>query len=415
MTTEKKASTTAGGATAPYEVRPVNSLVLWIVYAGLRLYFFFCGIRIKAVNRVGKPEQPAIVLCNHGSFIDFLFCAALLGKYKPNFIIARLYFYNRTLRWLLHLLGGFPKSMFTMDTESAKNCLRVLKSDGILAMMPEARLSTVGRFEDIQPGTYSFIKKSAVPVYTIKIHGDYLADPKWGKGFRRGALVEAELDLLYTAEQVANLSIAQLRQGIEQRLAYDEFAWLQQHPHLRYRSKRMAEGLENVLTVCPHCHRKHTLYTKQNRIFCEQCGYLTSLDDRYRFDEGFAFAHPARWYDWQKALLQEEIAADAHYTLTARVALHLPGNGKGLTRPAGEGVCTLNRDGLTYVGTKDGEEVTLQFPLRTVYRLLFGAGKNFEIYHGKEILFFVPEDTRCAVDWYLASMILYDEAFPAED
>ena len=129
MTTEKKASTTAGGATAPYEVRPVNSLVLWIVYAGLRLYFFFCGIRIKAVNRVGKPKQPAIVLCNHGSFIDFLFCAALLGKYKPNFIIARLYFYNRTLRWLLHLLGGFPKSMFTMDTESAKNCLRVLKSD----------------------------------------------------------------------------------------------------------------------------------------------------------------------------------------------------------------------------------------------------------------------------------------------
>ena len=67
------------------------------------------------------------------------------------------------------------------------------------------------------------------------------------------------------------------------------------------------------------------------------------------------------------------------------------------------------------MGTKDGEEVTLQFPLRTVYRLLFGAGKNFEIYHGKEILFFVPKDTRCAVDWYLASMILYDEAFPAED
>ena len=38
-----------------------------------------------------------------------------------------------------------------------------------------------------------------------------------------GAVVEAELDLLYTAEQVKELSLAQLRQGVEQRLYYDEF------------------------------------------------------------------------------------------------------------------------------------------------------------------------------------------------
>ena len=88
------------------------------------------------------------------------------------------------------------------------------------------------------------------------------------------------------------------------------------------------------------------------------------------------------------------------------------GSGKEMTRRSGFGTCTLNREGLTYSGTKDGETVTLHFPLQRIYRLLFGAGVNFEVYDGTEIFFFVPEEKRSNVDWYLASMILHDDAGP---
>lgn len=397
--------------TAPkHAVQKVNGFVLETAYLVLRLYCLLSGVRVKVVNRVGTLQKPSVILCNHGSFVDFIFVTTLLKKYKPHFIIARLYFYNKYLRWLLRNIGGFPKSMFALDTESTKNCLKVLRSGEILAMMPEARLSTAGRFEDIQPNTYSFIKKSGVPVYTVKFGGDYLADPKWGRGFRRGALVEAELDILYTAEQVAALSPAELAQGIEKRLDYDEFEWLAQRPGIRYRSRRMAEGLENILTVCPVCGKKHTITTKKRDVFCENCGYLTSLDDRYRFTGDFRFADLSGWYDWQKALLEKEISGNADYVLTSPVELRLPGSGKGLTRHGGYGVCVLTREGLTYTGTKDGEPVQLQYPLHKIYRLLFGAGENFEVYDGTEIRYFVPEERRSAVDWYMASMILYDES-----
>ena len=276
-------------------------------------------------------------------------------------------------------------------------------------MMPEARLSTTGRFEDIQESTYSFIKKAGVNVYTVKINGDYLADPKWGKGLRRGALVEAELDLLFTAQQLKELSPEQMKALTEERLTYNEFNWLEQRPEVRYRSRRMAEGLENILTTCPVCHKKHTITTRKNQVFCEHCGYLTTLDERYQFTEDFRFRNFAQWYDWQKALLAEEIARNEAYALTSRVELRLPGTGKGLTRHGGEGVCTLTRDGLTYTGTKDGADVALHFPIQKVYRLLFGAGENFEIYDGTEIHYFVPEEKRSAVDWYMASMLLHDE------
>ncbi len=390
------------------KVRDVNGPVLALVYHTLRLWYTLCGIRIKAVNKVGRPESPSIILCNHGSFMDFIYAAALVRSYKPNFIVARLYFYNRYLGWLLRTVGAFPKSMFATDLENAKNCLTVLREKNHLAMMPEARLSTTGRFEDIQSSTYAFIKKAGVNVYTIKFSGDYFADPKWGKGFRRGAVVEAEMDILYTAAQIKDLSPEALKQGIEARLSYDEFAWLAQRPEIRYRSRRMAEGLENILTTCPLCGGKHTITTRKNKIFCQHCGCLTALDDRYGFDKGFRFQNFAQWYDWQKSLLEQEITENKDYVLSSRVELRLPGTGRGLTRHGGCGICTLSRDGLVYTGTKDAEDVQLHFSLQKIYRLLFGAGVNFEIYDGTEILFFVPEETRSAVDWYMASTILHD-------
>ena len=400
----------SGKAATQNKVQPINGFLMTVLYYGVRFYLILSGVKVKTVNKIGKPENPAIVLCNHGSFMDFIYAGVLLRKYRPHFIAARLYFYHSALNWLLRNLGAFPKSMFAMDMNNAKNCLTVIRNKEILAMMPEARLSTTGRFEDIQDSTYAFIKKSGVPVYTVKISGDYLADPKWGKGLRRGSVVEAELDILYTAEQVEALSLEQLKQGVEERLSYDEFRWLQQRPAIRYRSRVMAEGLENILTTCPICGKEYTLTTKRNKICCENCGYLTSLDARYGFTGEFPFQNLAQWYDWQKQLLEKEISEKEDYTLASKVELRLSGNGRSLTRHGGYGICTLNRQGLTYTGTKDGEAVELHFPIQRVYRLLFGAGVNFEIYDGAQIYFFVPEEKRSAVQWYMASMILHDKA-----
>ena len=149
---------------------------------------------------------------------------------------------------------------------------------------------------------------------------------------------------------------------------------------------------------------------KRNRVSCEHCGYLTSLNDRYEFDADFQFKDLTQWYDWQKSLLEQEIAENDDYALSSKVELRLRSDGGSLTRHSGFGVCTLNKDGLTYVGTKDGETVELHYSIQKIYRLLFGAGVNFELYDGAEILFFVPEEKRSAVEWYMVSMILYDKA-----
>lgn len=403
--------------TAKFKVQPCRKGLFKVLCVGVSCFFRLRGVRMERIGAAAAPiEGPAVVLCNHGSFVDFAYAGTLLRKCYPHFVIARLYFYHKWLARLLGLLGGFPKSMFAMDVESTRNCLQVLRSGGVLAMMPEARLSTAGRFEDIQAGTYSFLKKAAVPVYTIRFRGDYFADPKWGRGFRRGAVVESELRPLFTPEELERLTLQEIRQAVEERLWYDEFQWLETRPELRYRSPRLAEGLENILAVCPQCMGRHTITTAGREISCSRCGRLAVMDDRYGFLPGARFEHFGRWYDWQKEVLRQEILGDPDYRLQAEVELRLPSaDGRSLTRSGGRGVCTLDRTGLTYSGTRDGGAWEVSFPLKRVYRLLFGAGENFEIYNGAEILYFVPEERRSAVDWYLVSMILYDEQFGREN
>ncbi len=374
---------------------------------GKCVLFWWKGIKVKHKNNVGKPQMPCIVLCNHGAFGDFAYAGRLLKKWSPSFVMARLYFYHKALSKLCRYANCFPKSMFTADLESAMNCMRVLKQGGVLAMMPEARLSTIGKFEDIQEGTFAFLQKAGVPVYIIKMGGDFLAQPKWGSGMRRGSRVEAEMDLLFTSDEVKELPLEEIRARAIAALQYNEWEWLERHPEVQYRCRRMAEGLENILTRCPRCGRQYSIRTKGRDLWCEGCDLHTTVGKRYEFAQGAPFANFALWYEWQVEEYRKEILANPDFALRAKVTLkHASHDGKRMLRLAGEGECILDRDGLIYRGTRDGEVVEKRFPQKEIYRILFGAGEDFELYEGKEIFYFTPEERRSCVDFYIVSALL---------
>jgi 1-acyl-sn-glycerol-3-phosphate acyltransferase len=241
------------------------------------------------------------------------------------------------------------------------------------------------------------------------LDGDYFAKPKWGDGIRRGAFVEAELKQLFTAEELKELPFDEVKKRIDEALYYDEFEWLKTRPNVRYRKRTLAEGLENVLSICPKCKSKHTIKTKGHDIFCEHCGHLATLTDRYELEGDLPFTCFADWYEWQKGELLHQIEKTPDFALTSEVELRLPSlDGKTMLRHAGYGTARLDATGLTYEGTRDGEQTTLHFPIEQIYRLLFGAGEDFEIYVGQEIYYFVPEQRRAAVDFYIASALLVD-------
>ncbi len=363
-------------------------------------------VKIKNTNNVGKLDRPSIILCNHGSFYDFAYLNTMLFTERVHFVAARLYFNHRLVEKLLSGTGAFPKSMFANDISSTKNCLKVIRNGEILAMMPEARLSTIGTFEDIQPSTYSFLQKMNVTTYVLNINGSYLANPKWGTGLRKGAVVEAQLDELFKAGELKDLSLEQIKEKVESAINYNEWDWLANHPEIQYKNKDIAEGIENVLSICPHCKTKYSLSTKKNVITCESCGLTITMDKRYQLN-GVEFKDIAEWYAWQTQQLKDEINANPDFCLESKVELrHLSHCKKPFTRHSGYGVCTLSREGLRYVGLEDGKEIDKFFPIDTIYRLLFGAGEDFEIYEDQELYYFVPENKKSCITWYIVSKLL---------
>ena len=400
--------------TSKTKVNKPNRLLNATIFTGLKMWLHR-RIKCRIKRNVDKLETPAIVLCNHGSFIDFMYFSMLLGKDKPHVIATRQYFYEKKLGRLLKRLGCIPKSMFTTDMENIKNCLSVIKNGGVLVICPEARLSTAGDFEDIQPGTMSFLRKMGAnaTIYTIKFSGDYLAMPKWARRgntryIRKGSVVEAEMNLLYNKGESMQVALSEFEQKVMSALDYNDFDWLKEHPELHYPQGNLAEGLENVIHRCPNCNGEFTFTTSGNTITCSKCGYTDTMDDRYHFTSPVGkFENLQQWYHWQMDLLKQEIESNADFELRDNVKLyHSSIGGAKQLREAGDGECVFNRQGLTYVGTDSGEQITKVFPMSSIYRLLFGAGEDFEIYEGEEIWYFVPTDKRTCVKWYMASMIM---------
>ena len=151
----------------------------------------------------------------------------------------------------------------------------------------------------------------------------------------------------------------------------------------------------------------HTLSTRGHKIFCENCGFEREIDNRYAFKNPIPFKNFSEWYSWQLGEFERMIKESESFSLTDSVHLKSPSvTGDTLLRMSGSGICTLDRTGLKFVGRKDGEPHELFFPINSMYRLLFGAGENFEIYEGKEIWYFQPDEPRGAVMWYVVSGLL---------
>ena len=379
-------------------------------FAGNMLYTYVRSkVKIKLKSNVDKIEEPSIVLCNHGAFYDFAYAGKILMKHKPHFVVARMYFHHKILKYVLESTGAFPKSMFTNDVESLRNCIKVISNKQVLAMMPEARLSTVGKFEGVQESTYKFIKKMAVPVYVIKINGSYLAKPKWADKIRKGSYVEAELNQVYSTEELKEDSLEDIKQKIDTALDYNEWEWLATHPEIKYRTKNIAKGLENVLCICPKCGEKYTFDSDKNILTCCKCGLNVELDNRYQLN-GVDFKNIAEWYDWQQNQIKSQIESDDNFCLRADVELrHLSKDGKSFTRHAGKGTCIFDKSGLRYVGTDGDKDIDKLFAIESGARVLFGSGEDFEIYENEELYYFVPENKKMCVEWYIVSEILKKE------
>ena len=136
-------------------------------------------------------------------------------------------------------------------------------------------------------------------------------------------------------------------------------------------------------------------------FYCTSCGNGATLTDTYDmipFDETCVIPDTqTKWFNLQREEIKKEIA-DPAFVLTEKVKLgNLPEykylKSNATSEIVGEGVLTLDRTGLSYDGTRNGQDFRFHIPSLSLptYGMCTDLSRFYTFYNG-EFMEFYPEN-----------------------
>lgn len=337
-----------------------------LVYNFLRLPMSI-ATRIRYGFRFGRPlklPNPYIVVANHTTYWDQFLVGLSFAKH--------MYFLASEHSFRMGLQSLFMKAMAapigrvkgSTDASATLGMIRRLKSGKNMCFFPEGERSFDGRTADLHPSTAKLLRTAGVPVVTFRLKGGYLADPRWAKKRRRGNM-RGQVVRIYQPEELKKMSVAEIHDAVLADIYEDAWA-TQRSEQFAYKGKRLAEGLEEALFICPKCGGVDTMRGKGNVFSCS-CGMRAEISDKAFFADGAPFETIADWDDWQRGELAARIDKGGEIFSDGGAWLASLGDDHKLERVA-QGRLTLTEDAIT-IGDKS-------FPV--------GELSEFALCHGKK-------------------------------
>ena len=337
-----------------------------LVYNFLRLPMSI-ATRVRYGFRFGRPlklPNPYIVVANHTTYWDQFLVGLSFAKH--------MYFLASEHSFRMGLQSLFMKAMAapigrvkgSTDASATLGMIRRLKSGKNMCFFPEGERSFDGRTADLHPSTAKLLRTAGVPVVTFRLKGGYLADPRWAKKRRRGNM-RGQVVRVYQPEELKKMSVAEIHDSVLADIYED--AWETQRSEMfTYKGKRLAEGLEEALFICPECGGVDTMSGKGNVFSCS-CGMRAEITDKAFFAEGAPFETIADWDDWQRGELAARVEKGGEIFSDEGAWLASLGDGHKLERVA-QGRLALTEDAIT-IGDKS-------FPVAEL--------SDFALCHGKK-------------------------------
>ena len=298
--------------------------VVWTIFFSL-IRPFVRPIVGYTYQRAMRIQGPAIVLCNHNLDIDI----GLLGlSYRQSMrVVASEHIFRLGILTALVKLFFAPIVRMKGKTEvrTVRDILRVLKKGGRVCIFPEGNRSYNGLTGEITKATASLVRMSRCQLITYRIEGGYFKHPRWAKYGRRGPTRGYEVGR-YSPAELAAISPDDVLALIRRDLHEDAYARQRRMPGV-YRGKKLAEGLETALYLCPKCHRIGTLHSEENRIACD-CGFAMRYTVTGRLEsadgEDERFTTITDWDAWQESKTAElaKCATSGSITEDADISLY---------------------------------------------------------------------------------------------
>ena len=305
---------------------PKKPNFFWRILIRILTIFGMAGTKFKyEVEGLEElKKEPCLILMNHSCFLDMQIAHRIL--FPKHFCIVctsdAFVGMGGFMSWLMRQIGCFPTQKFVTDLgliSDMNYALKTLKTS--ILMYPEASYSFDGTATALPRKMGVILKKFDVPVVMIETFGAFSRNPLYNElKVRKSVPVSAKARCLFTQDQVRNLSVKELSDGLDEAFAFDHFKW-QAEQGIEIHDDTRADGLERILYKCPHCGTEGQTKGSGIHLTCHACGKtyeLTPIGKLKALDGETEFPHIPDWFAWEREQVKQDIL-DGKYLLDTDV------------------------------------------------------------------------------------------------
>jgi len=352
-----------------------HKLTVWLIKPFFKPFIRWrYHITIEKFKEQGN--RPYLIIINHQTAFDQFFVSAMFNR--PVYFVASedIFSIGFASDIIRTLVAPIPIKKQTLDLQAVKNCIKVAREGGTIALAPEGNRTFHGRTVYMKPGIASLVRKLGLPLAIMRIEGGYGVHPRWSDVVRNGKM-RCYISRVIEPEEYASMTGDELFRIIRQELWVDEGCVTGE-----FRHKRNAEFLERAMYVCPFCGLS-SFESHGDLIICTKCGRKIRHKPTKELEGvGFEFPHRfvADWYDYQcgfinrtdlTALTQEPV-----YEEIAELRKVIPYKNKQLLKR--EAAVQLYGDRITVDGRV--------FPFDETSAVVVLGKNKLNIYFDKELL-----------------------------
>ena len=307
-------------------------------------------------------DEPCLILMNHCSFTDMKLAYGIFYP-RPLGIVTSVDAMTGILGKLMRILGCTPTHKYVSDLTLIKDMEYMLKTNKTSVLMyPEAGYSFDGRTTTLPRKLGILMKKLGVPVVTVITQGAFHRDPLYNMLQIRDVKVSAHVKCLATAEELKELSVAELDARLDEAFSFDNFAW-QRDNRISIDVPFRADGLHRILYKCPHCGAENRMEGKGIHLTCHECGRQWEMDEfgqLHALEGETEYPHIPDWYAWERECVRKELE-EGTYLLDTDVQIGIQVNLDGICM-IGTGHLTHSLNGFHLTGA-DGQLDYTQSPV----------------------------------------------------
>ena len=258
------------------------------------------------------PENY-IVLSNHVTDYDPI----LVGlSFKPQMYYVASEHITRW-GWLYKVLHFVFEPIIrykaTVAASTVMDILRKVRKGKNVCIFAEGVRTWDGVTSPVVPATAQLVKSARCGLVTYRIEGGYFASPNWASSAntRHGKLYGAPVGI-YTKEELAKMSVEEIDAIIKRDLHEDAYV-RQKEDMIPYRGRKLAEGMESLIFLCPKCRSHGTLTSKKDTVTCSDCGCSFTYD-KYGMLNGIDYKTVYDLNQWQRKELAKDVESNVEYT-----------------------------------------------------------------------------------------------------